>query len=168
MEEACAQLAAQYFRAESPARVRDFAWAGINVTDAIKGAGEVKPKLVPISVEGTTDEYLIVRRLDAFLSFEPQEPAVNFIPYRDTYLKGQREVVDRFVPSEHADKPFSGWKGKDHDPLATIVQDGARSWRLEWNEDVEEVDLLFRFYDFQVGHEGHPQAGRRTRNIYPQ
>ena len=145
MEEACAQLAAQYFRAESPARVRDFAWwAGINVTDAIKGVGEVKPKLVPISVEGTKDEYLIGEAdLDAFLSFEPQEPAVNFIPYRDTYLKGQREVVDRFVPSEHADKPFSRWKGKlINDPLATIVQDGRVVGVWEWNEDEEEVDLL--------------------------
>src|SRR5947208_11084531 len=107
LEAACAQLAQQYFKAEGPARIKDFAWwAGINVTDAIKGAGEVKPKLVPIPVEATRDEYLIGEAdLDAFLSFEPQESSVNFIPYRDTYLKGQREVVDRFVPSEHADKP---------------------------------------------------------------
>jgi len=145
MEDACAQLATQYFRAEAPARVRDFAWwAGINVTDAIKGAGEVKPKLVPIQVEDTKDEYLIGEAdLDAFLSFEPQESALNFIPYRDTYLKGQREVVDRFVPSEHADKPFSRWKGKlINDPLATIVQDGLVIGVWEWNEDEEEIDLL--------------------------
>jgi len=145
MEDACGQLATQYFRAEAPARVKDFAWwAGINVTDAIKGASEVKPKLVPIQVEGTKDEYLIGETdLDAFLSFEPQETAINFIPYRDTYLKGQREVVDRFVPTEHADKPFSRWKGKlINDPLATIVQDGRVIGVWEWNEDEEEVDLL--------------------------
>jgi len=145
MEDACTQLAAQYFRAESPARVRDFAWwAGINVTDAIKGTGEVKPKLVSIPVEGTKDEYLISEAdLEEFLAFEPRESAVNFIPYRDTYLKGQREVVDRFVPSEHADKPFSRWKGKlINDPLATIVQDGRVIGVWEWNEDEEEVDLL--------------------------
>src|SRR6266850_6963900 len=60
MEEACTQLAQQYFKAEAPARVKDFAWwAGINVTDAIRGAGEIKPKLVPIPVEGTADEFLI-------------------------------------------------------------------------------------------------------------
>src|SRR6266404_7184528 len=60
MEEAFAQLATQYFRAESPARVKDFAWwAGINVTDAIRAAAEVKPRLVPIAVEGTKDEFLI-------------------------------------------------------------------------------------------------------------
>jgi hypothetical protein len=58
-------------------------------------------------------------------------------------LKGQREVVDRFVPSEHADKPFSRWKGKlINDPLATIVQDGRVVGVWEWNEDEEEVDLL--------------------------
>ena len=145
MEDACTQLAAQYFRAESPARIRDFAWwAGINVTDAIKGAGEVKPKLVTIPVEGTKEEYLIGEGdLDEFLSFEPEESAVNFIPYRDTHLKGQREVVDRFVPSEHADKPFSRWKGKlINDPLATIVQAGRVIGVWEWNEDDEEVDLL--------------------------
>src|SRR3989454_9064275 len=60
IEEASAQLATQYFRAEAPARVKDFAWwAGINVTDAIRAAAEVKPRLVPIAVEGTKDEFLI-------------------------------------------------------------------------------------------------------------
>jgi hypothetical protein len=145
MENACAQLATQYFRAEAPARVKDFAWwAGINVTDAIKGAAEVKPKLVPIAVEGTKDEYLIGEAdVDEFLAFELRENAINFIPYRDTYLKGQREVVDRFVPNEHADKPFSRWKGKlINDPLATIVQDGRVIGVWEWNEEEEEVDLL--------------------------
>src|SRR5215467_7352193 len=81
-EEACIRLATQYFRAEGPARVKDFAWwAGINVTDAIKGAGEVKPKLVPIPVEGTKDEYLISEAdIDTFLSFHPNPDAVNLIP----------------------------------------------------------------------------------------
>jgi len=146
MEEACAQLAAQYFRAEAPARVKDFAWwAGINVTDAIKGAGEVKPKLVPIPVEGTKDEFLISESdLEAFANFKAPEAAINFIPYRDTYLKGQREVVNRFVPEEHADKPFSRWKGKlINDPLATIIFNGRVVGVWEWNEDEEEVDLLF-------------------------
>src|SRR5262245_6487651 len=145
MEAACAQLAAQYFRAEQPARVKDFAWwAGINVTDAIKGAAEVKPKLVPIAVEGTKDEFLISESdLDVLMNFKPPEAAINFIPYRDTYLKGQREVVNRFVPAEHADKPFSRWKGKlINDPLATITLDGRVIGVWEWNDGEEEVDLL--------------------------
>jgi len=145
MEEACTQLAAQYFRAEAPARVKDFAWwAGINVTDAIKGASEVKPKLVAVAVEGTKDEFLISESdVDAFMSFKVPEGAVNFIPYRDTYLKGQREVVNRFVPAEHADKPFSRWKGKlINDPLATIIFDGRVIGVWEWNDGEEEVDLL--------------------------
>jgi hypothetical protein len=145
MEEACTQLAAQYFRAEAPARAKDFAWwAGINVTDAIKGAAEVRPKLVPIAVEGTKDEFLIAESdLDAFLSFKPPDAAINFIPYRDTYLKGQREVVSRFVPTEHADKPFSRWKGKlINDPLATIIFNGGVVGVWEWNENEERVDIL--------------------------
>ena len=145
MEAACAQLAAQYFRAEEPARVKDFAWwAGINVTDAMKGAAEVKPKLVPIAVEGTKDEFLISESdLDAFFSFKPPEAAVSLIPYRDTYLKGQREIVDRFLPAQHADKPFSRWKGKlINDPLATIIVNGRVVGVWEWNEAEEEVDLL--------------------------
>ena len=145
MEEACAQLAAQYFRAEAPARIRDFAWwAGINVTDAIRGAGEVKPKLVPIPVEGTKDEFLISESdVDSLLGFRPPEAAISLIPYRDTYLKGQREVVNRFVPAEHADKPFSRWKGKlINDPLATIIFNGRVVGVWEWNEDDEEIDLL--------------------------
>jgi hypothetical protein len=145
MEEACAQLAHQYFKAEAPARVKDFAWwAGINVTDAIRGAGEVKPKLVPVPVEGTVDEFLISESdLEEFYAFEPQEFAINFIPYRDTYLKGQREIVNRFVSSEHADKPFSRWKGKlINDPLATIVMNGRVVGVWEWNEDDDNVDLL--------------------------
>jgi hypothetical protein len=145
MEEACTQLATQYFRGEAPARIRDFAWwAGINVTDAIRGAAEVKPKLVAVAVEGTKDEYLISESdLDSLLGFKPPEAAVSLIPYRDTYLKGQREVVSRFVPSEHADKPFSRWKGKlINDPLATIIFNGRVVGVWEWNEDDEEVDLL--------------------------
>src|SRR6266550_5781123 len=145
MEEAFAQLATQYFRAESPARVKDFAWwAGINVTDAIRAAAEVKPRLVPIAVEGTKDEFLISETdLDEFIAFTPAEGAISFIPYRDTYLKGQREVVDRFVPAEHADKPFSRWKGKlINDPLATIVRDGQVIGVWEWNEEREKVELL--------------------------
>jgi len=144
-EEACTRLAAQYFKAEAPARVKDFAWwAGINVTDAIKAAGESKPKLVAIPVEGTKDEFLISEaELDEFLAFSPQADAVNLIPYRDTFLKGQREIVDRFVASEHADKPFSRWKGKlINDPLATIVRDGRVIGVWEWNEDTGEVEFL--------------------------
>lgn len=145
IEEACAQLAHQYFKAESPARVKDFAWwAGINVTDAIRGAGEIKPKLVSVSIDGMADEFLISESdLEEFYTFEPEEFAINFIPYRDTYLKGQREIVNRFVSTEHADKPFSRWKGKlINDPLATIVLNGRVVGVWEWNEDDESVDLL--------------------------
>ena len=134
---------------ESPfrfaARIKDFAWwAGINVTDAIKGANEVKPKLVSISIEGSPDEFLMNESdVDEFLSFQPPEFAINFIPYRDTYLKGQREIVNRFVSSEHADKPFSRWKGKlINDPLATIILNGRVVGVWEWSDDDDDVDLL--------------------------
>jgi len=143
--EACTKLAAQYFRAESPARSKDFAWwAGINVTDAIKGIEEVKPKLVPLAVEGTKDEYLIPESdLDEFNKFNPDESPLNLIPYRDTYLKGQREIVDRFLRSEHADKPFSRWKGKlINDPIATIIRDGQVIGVWEWNESEKDIDLI--------------------------
>src|SRR5207237_5734704 len=143
---------------EYPSRVKDFAWwAGINVTDAIRGAGEIKPKLAPVSVEGTADEFLMSEsELDEFYAFEPQEFAINFIPYRDTYLKGQREIVNRFVSAEHADKPFSRWKGKlINDPLATIVLNGRVVGVGEWNEDDESVDLML--FDSNV-----PKAGERA------
>jgi len=145
LEEACAQLANQYFKAEAPARAKDFAWwAGINVTDAIRGGGEIKPKLVPVSVEGTADEFLIGEsELDDFFAFEPQDFVINFIPYRDTYLKGQREILNRFISSEHADKPFSRWKGKlINDPLATIIVNGRVVGVWEWSEDGDDIDLL--------------------------
>jgi hypothetical protein len=143
--EAWARLAAQYFKAESPARPKDFAWwAGINVTDAIKGIEEVRPKLVPITVEGSKDEYLIPETdVEAFYRFSPEDSPSNLIPYRDTYLKGQREIVDRFLRVEHADKPFSRWKGKlINDPIATIVRNGQVVGVWEWNEATEKVDLL--------------------------
>ena len=145
LEEACAQLANQYFKAEAPARAKDFAWwAGINVTDAIRGGGEIKPKLVPVSVEGSADEFLIGEsEVDDFFAVEPQEFVINFIPYRDTYLKGQREIVNRFISSEHADKPFSRWKGKlINDPLATIIVNGRVVGVWEWSEDGDDIDLL--------------------------
>lgn len=144
-DEAWARLAAQYFKAESPARAKDFAWwAGINVTDAIKGIEEVKPKLVPIAVEGSKDEYLIPEPdLHDFYTFSPQSSPFNLIPYRDIYLKGQREIVDRFLRVEHADKPFSRWKGKlINDPIATIVRDGQVVGVWEWNESTANIDLI--------------------------
>ncbi|HEX4998390.1 MAG TPA: crosslink repair DNA glycosylase YcaQ family protein [Terriglobia bacterium] len=144
-QEACAKLAAQYFKAEAPARVRDFAWwAGVNVTDAIRAVSEVKPKLIPVFVEGSKEEYMISEAdLDALHSFTPDEPVLSFIPYRDMYLKGQREIVDRFVRNEHADKPFSRWKGKlINDPLATIVRNGQVIGVWEWNESDHNVDSV--------------------------
>ena len=143
--EAATKLAAQYFRAESPARARDFAWwAGINVTDAIKGIEEAKPKLVPILVEGTRDEYLIPESdVEEFYKFSPEENPFNLIPYRDTFLKGQREIVDRFIRMEHADKPFSRWKGKlINDPIATIIREGQVIGVWEWNESEKNIDLI--------------------------
>jgi len=145
LEQASVRLASQYFRAEGPARVKDFAWwAGINVTDAMKAAEDVKPKLVSIQVQGTPDEFLISEsELEEFLAHKPEQEAINFIPYRDTFLKGQREIVDRFVPSQHADKPFSRWKGKlINDPLATVVRDGQVIGVWEWNDAREQVQYL--------------------------
>jgi hypothetical protein len=144
-EEACMRLAKLYFRAEAPARVRDFAWwAGINVTEAMKGVEELKPRLVPVSVEGTKDEYFINESdIEDLYSFTPDETAVNFIPYRDTFLKGQREIVDRFLEPEHGDKPFSRWKGKlINDPLATIIHNGRVVGVWEWNESKKDVDII--------------------------
>jgi len=144
-EEACMRLAKLYFRTEAPARVRDFAWwAGINVTDAMKGVEELKPRLVPVAVEGTKDEYFINESdVEDLYSFTPDESAVNFIPYRDTFLKGQREIVDRFLEPEHGDKPFSRWKGKlINDPLATIIHNGRVVGVWEWNESRKDVDII--------------------------
>src|SRR5438128_11380898 len=75
LAEACAQLANQYFKAEAPARAKDFAWlAGINVTDAMRGGGEIKPILVPVSVEGAADELLISESVLAdFVVFAAQD-----------------------------------------------------------------------------------------------
>ena len=98
-EHANVELAALYFRSEGPARVRDFAWwAGINVTEAIRAANDVRPSLTRIDVANSNDEFLMSEtELEEFTDFEPKTaPAINFIPYRDVYLKGQREVVNRF------------------------------------------------------------------------
>src|SRR6185295_9178050 len=144
-EEAWAHLAKVYFRAEAPARGRDFAWwAGINVSDAMKGIDEVRPKLVSISVEGSKDEYFINEAdLEEFHAFTPDDSAINFIPYRDTFLKGQREIVDRFLGPEHGDKPFSRWKGKlINDPLATIIHNGRVVGVWEWNLSSKDDDIL--------------------------
>ena len=51
--------------------------------------------------------------------------------------------MDRFLRVEHADKPFSRWKGKlINDPIATIVRNGQVVGVWEWNEATEKVDLL--------------------------
>jgi hypothetical protein len=51
--------------------------------------------------------------------------------------------VNRFVSAQHADKPFSRWKGKlINDPLATIIRNGRVIGVWEWNEANEDVDLF--------------------------
>ena len=81
--------------------------------------------------------------MEDFCGFKPDDSSISFIPYRDTFLKGQREIVDRFVPAEHSDKPFSRWRGKlINDPLATIIRGGQVIGVWEWNEPEETVDML--------------------------
>ena len=146
-ERANAELAQHYFAVEGPARIRDFAWwAGINVTEAMRAAEEVRPRLVPVPVAGSRDKFLIGETLvDEFRDFRPSgEPSVNLIPYRDTYLKGQREIVGRFVRQEHFDRPFARWKGKlINDPLATVVSDGQVVGIWEWSGKGRLEFLLF-------------------------
>ena len=150
VERANIELAALYFRSEGPARVKDFAWwAGINVTDAMRAAAEVRPFLKQVQVKDSKDEFLISEtELEEFSSFtDSATPSVNFIPYRDVYLKGQREVVNRFVQTRHSDKPFTRWKGKlINDPLATIVNDGEVIGIWEWNPD-KKGKLDFILFD---------------------
>lgn len=145
-EKAYQRLAEQYFRAESPARVKDFAWwAGINVTDAMKAAAELKPKLIAIEVEGSKDEFLIPEsEKDDFLAHAHEDTIVNLLPYRDTYLKGQREIVSRFVAEDHGDKPFSRLNGRlINDPLATVVVNGQVVGLWEWNRSKKDIDMVF-------------------------
>lgn len=136
-ERATSELAAHYFSIEGPARIRDFAWwAGIHVSEAIRATENIEPSLVPVGIEGTSEEFLIGEtEADAFRSFRvPDQASVNLLPYRDTYLKGQREIVNRFVRDEHFDKPFSRWKGKlINDPLATVVHAGRVVGIWEWS-----------------------------------
>jgi len=138
-EHANTELAAQYFAVEGPARIRDFAWwAGIHVSEAIRAAGEIQPRLVPVEVEGSQEEFLMCEpAAGEFRGFRPpEEGSVNLIPYRDTYLKGQREIVNRFVRDEHFDKPFARWKGKlINDPLSTILVDGRVAGVWEWTPE---------------------------------
>jgi len=146
-EHANARLAAQYFAVEGPARIRDLAWwAGIHVSAAMRAAEEIRPRLVPVRVEGSREEFLIGEpAVDQFRSFRPPgTPSVNLIPYRDPYLKGQREVVNRFVREEHFDKPFSRWKGKlINDPLSSILYDGRVVGVWEWSREGSVDFILF-------------------------
>ena len=90
-EQANIELATQYFRTEGPARVKDFAWwAGVNVTDAMRAAAEVRPRLKSLSVENSKDEFLISEtELEQLCDFAPaRSPTVNFIPYREYFPQG--------------------------------------------------------------------------------
>lgn len=168
-ERANAQLAALYFAAEGPARIRDFAWwAGIHVTEAIRSADEIEPRLARLEVEGSQEEFLIpAADLEAFRNFSPPpKTAVNLIPYRDTYLKGQREIVNRFVRDEHFEKPFSRWKGKlINDPLATILANGQVIGIWEWTEPGRVEFILFDEPARDVAEQVEARAGELTAFI---
>ncbi len=143
------ELAKLYFRSEGPARVKDFAWwAGINVTDAIRAAQEIQPSLEPIKVTSSKDQFLMNGSdLEEFADFTPDNSTVNLIPYRDIYLKGQREVVDRFVSSDHSDKPFARWRGKlINDPIATVIWNGQVVGVWEWDSSAQGA-LNFELFE---------------------
>ncbi len=130
------ELASLYFASEGPARIKDFAWwAGINVTEAIRAAGEVRPVLQAIEVANSKDEFLLsAHAVREFSEFTPDDSTVNLIPYRDVYLKGQREVVNRFVRPNHSDKPFARLRGKlINDPLPTVIRNGEVVGVWEWD-----------------------------------
>ena len=130
------ELASLYFASEGPARIKDFAWwAGINVTEAIRAVGEVRPALQPIEVANSKDEFLLsAGAVEEFSEFTPDGSTVNLIPYRDVYLKGQREVVNRFVHPDHSDKPFARLRGKlINDPLPTVIRNGEVVGVWEWD-----------------------------------
>jgi hypothetical protein len=152
-ERANAKLAELYFQAEGPARIKDFAWwSGLHVTEAMRAAEDVKPKLMPVSIEGTKDEFLMSESdLDKLVRFKPPAtPSINLIPFRDVYLKGQREVVSRFLRPEHSEKPFSRLRGRiSNDPLATVIRGGEVIGIWEWNADSKRK-LDFVLFDEDV------------------
>jgi hypothetical protein len=152
-ELANAELAALYFGAEGPARIKDFAWwSGLHVTHAMRAAEAARPKLKQIRIAGSKDEFLISESVETeFNLFKPPAiPAVNFIPFRDVYLKGQREVVSRFMKPEHFDKPFSRLRGRvSNDPMATIIQGGEVIGIWEWNSS-SKGKLDFVLFDEDI------------------
>ena len=152
-ELANAELAALYFGTEGPARIKDFAWwSGLHVTHAMRAAEAVRPKLKQVRIAGSKDEFLISELVEAeFNGFKlPATQAVNFIPFRDVYLKGQREVVSRFMKPEHSDKPFSRLRGRvSNDPLATIIRGGEVIGIWEWNS-TSKGKLDFVLFDENI------------------
>jgi hypothetical protein len=167
-EHANVELAAEYFLREGPARVRDFAWwAGIHVTEAMRALEEVSPSVVSVRVQGSRDPFFMSSSLvEEFRDFSPpQSPVVNFIPYRDIYLKGQREVVDRFVPSRHYDKPFLRLSGKlMNDPLATVIRDGRVVGVWDWDPDAGGR-LDFELFEEDLSRGVKSRIARRAKEL---
>jgi hypothetical protein len=146
-ELASAALARVYFKTEGPARIKDFAWwSGLHVTEAMRAVETLRPALAPIQIAGSRDEFLMAESdLDPMAGFKSDSsPVVSFIPYRDIYLKGQREIGSRFLDPEHAHKPFSRIGSRlSTDPLPAILCDGKVIGIWEWNADgAGKVDFL--------------------------
>ena len=144
-EPAGAALAARYFAAEGPARVKDFAWwSGLHVTEAMRAVESVEPKLERVALAGSADEFLIPGpQLKQLAEFEPKSPAVNFIPFRDVFLKGQREIAARFTRPEHSTKLFARLGGRVlKDPLATVLCDGEVVGIWEWDAAAAQLDFI--------------------------
>ncbi len=156
-EPAGAALAARYFATEGPARVKDFAWwSGLHVTDAMRAAEAVEPKLERVAIAGSPDEFLIpAPQLQELVDFKPKSPVVNLIPFRDVFLKGQREIASRFMRPEHAEKPFARLGGRMlRDPMATVLCDGEVVGIWEW--DASGGGAL----DFVLFEDGFPSDAR--------
>ncbi len=157
-------LAASYFAAEGPARIKDFAWwSSLHVTEAMRAAAAVKPGLKPVAVEGSRDEFLILgSHLDELVEFQSVPEAINLIPFRDIYLKGQREIAVRFMRPQHSDKPFPRFHGRlSNDPAATVLHNGEVVGIWEWNT-AGKGKLDFVLFDDTVPATVRRSVGKRA------
>ena len=109
---------------------------------------EVAASLEPVTVDHCKDEFLLSgSEFEEFADFSPDNSTVNLIPYRDIYLKGQGEVVDRFVSPDHSDKPFARWRGKlMNDPIATVIRNGQVVGVWEWDSSARGT-LNFELFE---------------------
>ena len=148
-----AELALRYFTSHGPATIKDFMWwGGLTLTEARKGAEQVKDKLENVVVDGET--YLLLSDMPTI----KKKSSIYLLPGFDEYLLGysDRSAV---VEERHSKKLAMTANGQFS---ATIVVGGRVDGTWKRTIGAKDVDIETVYFE-ATGKSGQQAVGAAAK-----